>query len=322
LDPSRGKRFGLVSAVIAALIAHVITSCATVDLVARPHVTELAKAARLRQLHDSADRQTLKVMTLNLAHGRRTGLHQIFQNRSTAESNLDLIAGAIGSERPHIIALQEADGPSFWSGGFDHVAYLAEAGGYAQFVRGEHVHGLDLSYGTALISSMPLRNAVSVTYDPILSPAKGFLVSTVSWPDSSGLEVDVVSLHLDFLLASVRGRQVDELTRALTPRRRPLVIMGDFNCEWRGAETTLRDLARRLNLTAYRPATSGLDTFPAFQKRLDWILVSEELGFRSYYVLPDVLSDHRAVVAEIELRKTWSDDAHWVSSGAALDRVR
>jgi hypothetical protein len=36
--------------------------------------------------------------------------------------------------------------------------------------------------------------------------------------------------------------------------------------------------------------------------RLDWILVSEELAFSSYRTLPDRLSDHLGVVAEIELR--------------------
>jgi endonuclease/exonuclease/phosphatase family metal-dependent hydrolase len=319
LHTSRNKRRGLFSAILALIVAHVIASCATIDPVARPQVTELTSGTRLQPVSYHSDRQALKVMTLNLAHGRRTGLHQVFQSRSTTESNLDLIAGVIGGERPHVIALQEADGPSFWSGGFNHVAYLAAAGGYAQYVRGEHVRGLDLSYGTALCSSMPLRNPVSVTHDPVLSPPKGFLVSTVSWPDDPGLEVDIVSLHLDFLLVSVREKQVEELIRTVTARRRPLVVMGDFNCEWQGAETTLRDLARRLNLTPYRPATAGLSTFPALRKRLDWILVSEELGFRAYRVLPDVLSDHRAVVAEIEWKRTWTDDAQWASSRLAVD---
>jgi endonuclease/exonuclease/phosphatase family metal-dependent hydrolase len=321
LDPARRKRLGFVLAITALLTAHIVASCATVDPVARPRVTELAVPARVQPVSHHTDRQTLKVLTLNLAHGRRSGLHQIFQGRSTAESNLDLIAGVISGERPHVIALQEADGPSFWSGGFDHVAYLAAAGGYAQYVRGEQVRGFDLSYGTALVSSMPLRNPISVTHDPVLSPPKGFLVSTVSWPDGSGLEVDVVSLHLDFLLASVREKQVEELIGTLTPRKRPLIVMGDFNCEWQGAETTLRDLARRLDLKPYRPATSGPSTFLALQKRLDWILVSEELGFRAYRVLPDVLSDHRAVVAEIAWRRTWTDDAQWASSWLAVDPV-
>ncbi|NNK32083.1 MAG: hypothetical protein HKP02_03105, partial [Xanthomonadales bacterium] len=35
--------------------------------------------------------------------------------------------------------------------------------------------------------------------------------------------------------------------------------------------------------------------------RLDWILVSPGLEFLNYYVVPDVVSDHYAVAADIGL---------------------
>jgi hypothetical protein len=38
--------------------------------------------------------------------------------------------------------------------------------------------------------------------------------------------------------------------------------------------------------------------------RLDWILVSDELEFGGYRTLPDQLSDHLGVVAEIRPRST------------------
>ena len=38
------------------------------------------------------------------------------------------------------------------------------------------------------------------------------------------------------------------------------------------------------------------------ERRFDWILVSKALGFKSYTVLPEVISDHFAVVAEAFLR--------------------
>jgi hypothetical protein len=45
-------------------------------------------------------------------------------------------------------------------------------------------------------------------------------------------------------------------------------------------------------------------TFPSWRPlvRLDWILITEELGFEAYQTLPDRLSDHLGVVATLGLR--------------------
>ena len=68
----------------------------------------------------------MKVMTLNIAHGRKDGPNQVFQKARTIKSNLDEIAEVVNREKPDVLALQEADGPSIWSGGLDQVKYLAE----------------------------------------------------------------------------------------------------------------------------------------------------------------------------------------------------
>lgn len=75
--------------------------------------------------------------------------------------------------------------------------------------------------------------------------------------------------------------------------------MGDFNCQWGTGESPLNLLAAELNLTAYREHADDLVTFPGTGGRLDWILISPEFEFVSYRVVPDILSDHRAVVSEI-----------------------
>ena len=62
-----------------------------------------------------------------------------------------------------------------------------------------------------------------------------------------------------------------------------------------------RRQAADTGLRAFEPHAEGLETFHLLGKRLDWILISPELEFISYDVLPDVLSDHRAVMSEI----TW-----------------
>jgi endonuclease/exonuclease/phosphatase family metal-dependent hydrolase len=44
-------------------------------------------------------------------------------------------------------------------------------------------------------------------------------------------------------------------------------------------------------------------SFPRRNRRFDWITVSADFRFRDYRTLPNVLSDHRAVVATLELAR-------------------
>jgi len=243
---------------------------------------------------------TLKVVTLNLAHGRGEGFHQALQKKRSIESHLDDVARVLRRESPDVVALQEADGPSIWSGQFDHVEYLARAAGLEHFVRGSHVQTMKLSYGTALISRLPLTDARGVTFPPSPpTPPKGFTMARVPWPGQGDFQVEVVSVHLDFSRASVRRRQVDELAEHLFTRKGPLVVMGDFNADWSNEEGPPRRLATRLKLRAYRPEATDMPTFGA-KKRLDWILVSSPLEMVEYETLPDPISDHRAVAAVLK----------------------
>ena len=58
-------------------------------------------------------------------------------------------------------------------------------------------------------------------------------------------------------------------------------------------------LTRSLRLRPYRPDESGQATFPTLGTRIDWILISSGLEFAEHRTLPDEVSDHLAVVAEI-----------------------
>jgi endonuclease/exonuclease/phosphatase (EEP) superfamily protein YafD len=80
----------------------------------------------------------------------------------------------------------------------------------------------------------------------------------------------------------------------------PLIILGDFNSAWLADDSVVRKLAQRSGLQAYRPEAINLGTYGS--RRLDWILISADLGFISYKVLPDAVSDHRGVVAEIGMK--------------------
>jgi len=243
---------------------------------------------------------TLRVFSLNLAHGRRDGEHQVLQSTDTIRSHLDGVAAVLRREAPDVVALQEADGASFWSGQFDHVEHVAREGAFTHFVHGYNVRGPLLRYGTAIVSQLEPSAPVSRTFDP--SPptmGKGLVIGTFDWPCNKVAQVDVVSIHLDYARAGVRQSQVRQIVGWLRGRGRPLILLGDFNCDFNGEEASLRTLAAELRLHTFEPA-NGQATFPATGERLDWILISPELEFVDYRVLPDVLSDHAALVATIK----------------------
>ena len=250
------------------------------------------------------DHTTLKVATLNLAHGRKDAWHQALLRRAAIQANLDEVVRILRQEQPDVVALQEADGPSLWSGRFDHVAYLSEKAGIPYFVLGEHVRRMKLSYGTALVSRHLLKETSSHRFLP--SPPtqrKGMVVGTIRWPGRPHFSLDVVSVHLDFSRNSIRQRQANEVIQRLAGHRRPLVLMGDFNCGFGTKDRTLSVLARELNLQSHEPEATDMASFPSRNKRFDWIMISAELDFLEYRTLPDVLSDHRAVVATLELAR-------------------
>ena len=248
----------------------------------------------------------LRLMTLNVAHARREARHQALLAPPRLRHNLSAIAAVLARESPDVVALQEADGPSAWSGDFDHVATLAELAGYPYTFRGEHnpfsFGRYDLSSGTALLARLPLTEPRSRAFLETWRDTKGFVAATVAPEAFGGVAVDVVSIHLDFLADRVRKRQVEQLVEGFRDRDRPLVVMGDFNCEWSERRRSLDLLRRELRL---RPAESTAHaTFPSWRPlvRLDWILVTEELEFQIYETLPDRLSDHLGVVAEVRPR--------------------
>ena len=245
---------------------------------------------------------TIKLMSLNLAHARKDGWHQLFMKPATIRDNLDAVAQLVRREAPDVVALQEADSRSLWSGRFHHVMHLIEQAGMPHFSHGKHVGWLGIRCGTALLSRLPLGDPLFHAFGagPLTLP-KGMVVCTVCWPESGGRQVDIASLHLDFLRKAARRRQAGEIVDRIAERKRPLVLAGDFNCHLGNEEATLPYLFEELNLRAYRPDDGSLITFPSRRKRLDWILVSPEIEFAGYRTLPDVVSDHRAVIATLRL---------------------
>lgn len=286
-----------VRALLAGLSVTLLQACTTTQLHSYPPV-----GTSIVEHPATVQAPVVKVMTLNLAHGRGDSFHQLLLDAAETLGNLDEISALLRSERPDVVALQEADAPSFWSGDLDHIAYLADTGNYNQHVHGRHAEGVGVAYGTALLSILNLEAAEAITFDPAYSlTPKGFVVSTINWPAAPGIAVDVVSVHLAFSSEAARRKQATELIGVLRQRARPVIIMGDLNSDWQDAQSSVRYLSEALGLEVFLPGQPGLETFPLMNRRLDWILASGDFEFRSYRRLPDVVSDHRAVVAELVL---------------------
>ena len=249
---------------------------------------------------------TLRVATLNIAHGRSDAANQLLVTRDGFRDNLRELARLFDRAERDVIALQEADAPSRWSGNFDHVEFLAQHSRYGCTRHGVHASNALYDFGTALLSPHRLQNAQVHSFEPSWpTTTKGLTVADLKWNPGERLEaplnVRFVSVHLDFSRRSVRESQVDELVSVLGGSDDPMVVMGDFNTDWLTPDSSLRRLAERLDLRVYEPHAEGLATYGDKGARLDWILVSPEFRFERYAVYPDVVSDHYAVAAVIAL---------------------
>ncbi len=248
-------------------------------------------------------RDTLRLVSVNLAHGRQVSINQLLVSTQTTCRNLDAVASFLVKVEADVVALQEADSPSLWSGGFHHVDYLAQQSRLPRYAYTEHAQLWIGNYGTAIMSRLPIKSAIGHTF-PSTPPtaSKGFTLVEVEWPTGHGKSrlVDIVSVHLDFSRKTVRRQQLDELVRILKTRNKPLIIMGDFNSEWLAEQYLVDSFADRSELHVYQSGSEDLDTYK--DKRLDWILLTRDLEFDSYRVATEVLSDHRAIVASIRIK--------------------
>ncbi len=282
------------------------TACATVEKKARTVYDSVINADKTINAQTGYTDKVLRVATLNLAHGRKDSSNQLFLLERTFKENLDDIAYALSQYKPQIVALQEADAASLWSGSFNHVEYLATQAKYPWRTQVSNAESWLFSYGTALLSVLPFTETIQHTFaasPPTLT--KGFVVGQVEMPHSDGSlsrKIDVISVHFDFLRKSIRKKQLDEMKEILSARMNPTVIMGDFNSEWLAESSVIKELATMSRFHAYEPETLDYNTYKS--KRLDWILITKDMEFTGYRVLSETLSDHAMVIAEIRFKDT------------------
>lgn len=272
---------------------------------AHAYASDSLRSACVDDVRQAVDAPVLRVLTLNASHGRNTAINQFLVSREQTYANLDAIAELLSFAAADVVALQEADAPSIWSGKFDHVTHLADQSGYGCIAHGLHSRSWMSTYGTALLSSAELREPASIQFQPSPpSKQKGYVSAQLLWRTGSGTHrITVASVHFDFLRHRTRDGQVSEMVTGLSRIDGPLIVLGDLNSEWHTEDSHVQRLARELDLHAFEPEQDGLGTYKKTTgKRLDWILVSRDLEFRKHEVLPNVVADHFAVFAELAYR--------------------
>ena len=139
---------------------------------------------------------------------------------------------------------------------------------------------------------------------------KGFTLGQIAWKFNTEQEavlIDIISIHLDFSRKSVRKQQLSEMRNFISERKlkgqnHPMIIMGDFNSDWFAEEKVIQAFTEKGSFHVYKPQAKNLGSYKSTH-RLDWIIISKDLDFKSMDVLPDILSDHSAVIAEIVLKQ-------------------
>lgn len=254
----------------------------------------------------------LRILTLNIAHGRGLSPYQGLHRACTIERNLLRIVRLLEREQPDIVALQEVDGSSHWNRHINLLEFLAREAGYAYSHLGIHnrrTGRLPLAYGNGLLSRFPIENAETQAFGTAELGEKGFLYSEIQLPDG---HLPVVNLHLDFRSRQRRIEQVERLIEYLEARHRATgaetyfspIICGDFNSSHAKERDAVKHLIGYLEgHCAYQLLPSGGKTFPSVlpMQSLDFVFVPPTHEVRRCEVLRSYVSDHRPVVVDLEL---------------------
>lgn len=242
-------------------------------------------------------------------HGRntKTPVWPIIVPKEKILENLETIAELIKEYNPDIVTLQEVDMHSLSTEKFDQLEKLNSILNYPYFFYGDHFHTPVGIFGTAILSKFPLHNTLSQRF-PITfpTPRKGFILSDIEV--APGKLVTVSSLHttwLNILYPNTRRLQLQKIFTEMTKRaNNPLIISGDYNDTIHNStNTTLSDFIHSSRLKAYEKDSEDFKTHPSNNPalRIDWILVSPLLTFKTYETLQVHYSDHLSIFSVIAL---------------------
>jgi endonuclease/exonuclease/phosphatase family metal-dependent hydrolase len=191
------------------------------------------------------------------------------------------------------VAVQEADAGSLRTRFVNQLEYLAKRAGFAHL---GHVVTRDLRPVARHALGFLSRLAPARAHEHLLPariPGRRAL-SVHLGPDAGGLNLLIAHLSLG---AKDRNRQLDYLARLVT-QNTPTVLLGDLNCE----AAALRSHGALTRQGLWVPHATPV-TFPSWQPRrsLDHILATPHVSMHRLESLPQLLSDHLPLHAEVSV---------------------
>ena len=261
-----------------------------------------------------AESRRLRVLTLNIAHGRGLSAYQGFHSQKGIERCLRRVAVLLAKADADIVALQEVDEDSHWNRRIHLLDFLQDHASYEHAYLGVHNRRggkLPLAYGNGLLTRFPILKAEHEAFGKASLGEKGFVCAELQ--TAQGI-LPVVNLHLDFRSRLRRIEQIECLIQFLdnkhyasdgTPHLSPIVC-GDFNSRSGKPTDAVRHLFRYLQEQCtyqLHPTGRGSATFPSILPvhGLDFIFVPPSYIVRSVQVMRCYVSDHRPVLIELGL---------------------
>jgi endonuclease/exonuclease/phosphatase family metal-dependent hydrolase len=218
--------------------------------------------------------------------------------------DLERIAGEIERGGAEVIGLQEVD--RHWS---SRSEFADQAGWLAERLGMHVVYGANLDldppaegqprrqYGTAVLSEFPIlwsRNTLLPR--PRGGEQRGLLEAVLN---VRGVRVRFANTHLQHNSAEERFAQSQRIAELLGDAVEPTVLVGDLNARPQAPE--LAPLWPHLEDAWTRGGEGPGNTYPAEapDRRIDYVLVTPDVGVRSAEVLASPASDHLQVTAAL-----------------------
>jgi len=223
----------------------------------------------------------LKVMTYNIHSCIDIG----------KKKSLDRIAALIKAERPDIVALNEIEAYSFRTGFINQPKRLAGLTDMDYYFGPTLRIGPVGFFGNCILSGKTLYKMRNFPLPGNREPRYCLKVRV----DGPCGPVVVLATHLG-LAGGERIKQLDELARIIDAHPVPLILMGDFNCNYDELGPLLKVVRdTSINLPAKM-------TFPSWDAahRIDYIFTTPHFRCVEHYIVASDASDHLPVVAVLE----------------------
>lgn len=229
----------------------------------------------------SAD--TLTVMTYNV------------KNCDLGEQ-IEAIAAEILAEKPDVVCVQEIDKGVERSGNRDVLAELAAAVG----MNHAFYPAIDLqggTYGLGIMSVYPLENCAMDQLEVRKGDEARILAGATI--NVNGRQIKIYNTHLSFEDTDQRKQQWNFISETLANEQLPFVLSGDFNV------TDIQEFSYLTGVSSVNNAQTQYETYIGEDdggfRCLDNIFVSDDLKVLSQRMGETSASDHRPLVAEIQL---------------------